>query len=83
MENKEIEVERLMGAITLLESKGDFKGMAVVKLFNKIKISFKIIEIEDGLTIFCENTFFDDNDLFEKVKQAVLKEYDYHINAVK
>ena len=24
-----------------------------------------------------------DNDLFEKVKQAVLKEYDYHINAVK
>jgi hypothetical protein len=83
MENNEFKVERIMGAISLLESKGDFKGMAVVKLFNKIKISFKIIEIEDGLTIFCENTFFDDNDLFEKVKQAVLKEYDYHINAVK
>ena len=83
MENNEIEVERLMGAITLLESKGDFKGMAVVKLLNKIEILFKIIEIEDGLTIFCEEAFFIDDDLFEKVKQAVLEEYNYHINAVK
>lgn len=56
--------------------------MTEVKFLNKITILFKIIEIEDGLTIFCENTFFDD-DLFEKVKQSVLKEYDYHINAVK
>ena len=83
MENNEFKVERIMGAISLLESTGDFKGMAVVKLFNKIKISFKIIEIEDGLTIFCEEVFFIDDDLFEKVKQAVLEEYNYHINAVK
>lgn len=83
MANNEFKIESVKGAISLLESTGDFKGMAVVKLFNKITILFKIIEIEDELTIFCENTFFDDNDLFEKVKQAVLKEYDYHINAVK
>lgn len=74
--------KEVKGAISLLESTGDFKGMTEVKFLNKITILFKIIEIEDGLTIFCENTFFDD-DLFEKVKQSVLKEYDYHINAVK
>ena len=52
-------------------------------ILNKITILFKIIEIEDGLTIFCEEVFFIDDDLFEKVKQAVLEEYNYHINAVK